>query len=307
MKVSVIIPNYNHASFLKQRIDSVINQSIEVKEVILLDDCSTDDSLEIINQYKTHPLVKHIVVNTRNSGSPFLQWQKGIDLASGEWIWIAESDDFAHRDFLKEMSMLASEYPNAGFLYCDSNILDVNDAIGGSFALAKSKRINTHRWDEIHTNSGKDELLQFMLVYGTVNNTSAAIFNASILKSIAVTTPLLRYTGDKLVFCKILLKTDIAYSPSKYNYYRAGSGKPKHTNDYFEYAFEHFLILASVFNEVPQLEKTIIKKVIVENIQINFLSQMPSRISRYMKMLFLSPKIFLSILSINLYRKLKKR
>ena len=101
--VSAIIPNYNHATFLKQRIDSVLNQSLSVYEVIILDDCSTDKSLDVINEYINHPLVRHVIINEKNSGSPFLQWQKGIDLAKGDWIWIAESDDYADINFLLKM------------------------------------------------------------------------------------------------------------------------------------------------------------------------------------------------------------
>ncbi len=98
--VSVIIPNYNHAPFLKERIDSVINQHYDNFEVIILDDCSKDNSREVIEQYRNHPKVKHIIYNEANSGSTFIQWHKGFRLAEGEYIWIAESDDVADLDFL---------------------------------------------------------------------------------------------------------------------------------------------------------------------------------------------------------------
>ena len=82
--VSVIVPNYNHARYLKQRLDTVFNQTYQNFEVIILDDKSTDNSLEIINQYKDNPHLSQIVVNEQNSGSPFKQWDKGIKLAKGE-------------------------------------------------------------------------------------------------------------------------------------------------------------------------------------------------------------------------------
>src|SRR6187549_2432119 len=92
--VSVIIPNYNHAKFLRQRLESVLNQSFRDFEVIILDDCSTDESFQVIEDYRAHPKVSHIVFNKENTGSTFIQWKKGIELAKGEWIWIAESDDW---------------------------------------------------------------------------------------------------------------------------------------------------------------------------------------------------------------------
>ena len=92
--VSVIIPNYNHARFLIERIDSVLNQSYKNFEIIVLDDKSTDNSVEIIMKYSNNKHVSQIVINDENSGSPFLQWQKGFKLAKGELVWIAESDDY---------------------------------------------------------------------------------------------------------------------------------------------------------------------------------------------------------------------
>ena len=93
--VSVIIPNYNHARYLRERIDSVLNQRFQDYEIILLDDNSTDESPTIIQSYASAPHVTHIEINEQNSGSPFAQWDKGISLAAGEFIWIAESDDVA--------------------------------------------------------------------------------------------------------------------------------------------------------------------------------------------------------------------
>ena len=101
--VSVIIPNYNHARYLEQRLDSVFRQTYQNYEVIILDDCSSDNSLEIIEKYKDDSHLSRIVVNETNSGSPFKQWNKGFSLAKGDLVWIAESDDFCELSFLEEM------------------------------------------------------------------------------------------------------------------------------------------------------------------------------------------------------------
>ncbi len=101
--VSVIIPNYNHARFLDERIQSVLNQTYQNFEVMILDDKSTDNSVEVINKYKDNPHVSHIIVNEENTGSPFKQWNKGFELAKGEWIWIAESDDSCEPEFLETL------------------------------------------------------------------------------------------------------------------------------------------------------------------------------------------------------------
>ena len=76
--VSVIVPNYNHAPYLRERIDSILNQTFQDFELILLDDCSPDNSREIINSYKDNPHVSHIVLNEENSGNTFVQWDLGV-------------------------------------------------------------------------------------------------------------------------------------------------------------------------------------------------------------------------------------
>lgn len=78
VEVSVIIPNYNYARFLQQRIDSVLAQTYTDYEIILLDDASTDDSVSILNHYKTNSRITHLEINSVNTGSPFAQWQKGL-------------------------------------------------------------------------------------------------------------------------------------------------------------------------------------------------------------------------------------
>lgn len=88
--VSIIIPNYNHAKYLDERIESCINQTFQDFEIIILDDCSPDNSKEVIEKYRNHPKVTNIIYNTTNSGSTFIQWNKGFEPAKGKYIWIGE-------------------------------------------------------------------------------------------------------------------------------------------------------------------------------------------------------------------------
>src|SRR5215467_13719414 len=96
--VSVIVPNYNHARYLRRRVDSILAQTYQDFELILLDDCSTDESRSIISEYAKDPRIR-IELNEVNSGSTFKQWNKGARMARGSYIWIAESDDRADSCF----------------------------------------------------------------------------------------------------------------------------------------------------------------------------------------------------------------
>lgn len=102
-KVSVIVPNYNHSSFLDQRIESILAQSYPNIEILILDDCSTDDSRDVINRHVNSGKNIRKIFNDKNSGNVFRQWRKGINNVSGDLIWICESDDFCEDNFLDRL------------------------------------------------------------------------------------------------------------------------------------------------------------------------------------------------------------
>ena len=104
--LTVIIPNYNYAKYLHQRIYSILKQDIAIKKMIILDDASKDDSKEVINNIY-NKLNKYIDIevlyNEVNSGSAFKQWEKGINLVKTKYYWICEADDYAKKHFLKNI------------------------------------------------------------------------------------------------------------------------------------------------------------------------------------------------------------
>lgn len=102
--VSIVVPNYNHEAFLIERLESIYNQTYKNFEVILLDDCSSDASISILNKYsQKYPEKTTCLFNEKNSGSVFRQWKKGLSFAKGELVWIAESDDYCDKDFLENL------------------------------------------------------------------------------------------------------------------------------------------------------------------------------------------------------------
>ncbi len=103
-KVSVVFPNFNHSKFLNERINSVLCQTIKPSEIIFLDDCSTDDSIQVAREILSKSGIEYqIIENETNSGCVFKQWIKGIELCSHELIWIAETDDFVDSEFLENL------------------------------------------------------------------------------------------------------------------------------------------------------------------------------------------------------------
>jgi glycosyltransferase involved in cell wall biosynthesis len=229
MLISVIIPNYNHQKFLKQRLDSVLNQTYTNFEVIILDDCSTDNSRDIIESYRNHPKINTIVYNDTNSGSTFLQWRKGIDLAKGEWVWIAESDDWCETSLLSELINGARSCSNCTLSYCQS-ILVKDDKLLPGMTVKSDACLN-----------GKVFVLEHMLSNNTIVNASMCIFKRSEYFTISQKFTEYKFMGDCLFWIEIALKGSVHISGKSLNYFR------KHVNDVTSTAYISGLYYSEYF------------------------------------------------------------
>ena len=215
--VSVIVPNYNHAKYVKQRIDSVLNQTFDDFELILLDDCSKDGSQEILFSYQDNPHVSHIIVNEANSGSPFLQWEKGINLAKGEYIWIAESDDYTASTFLERTVAELRKNPKASICYTGSYCVNSEGCILGEN--------NPDVWLEDDLAYTFTDSVQYsisrMLNVNTVYNASMVLFRKKdCLEGITAEFKKMRYCGDWLFWIYQIGKGEIVEIHRKLNYFR---------------------------------------------------------------------------------------
>lgn len=164
--VSVIVPNYNHAPFLKQRIDSILGQTYQDFELILLDDNSSDGSRDVLESYRNDPHVSHIVYNETNSGSAFRQWDKGIALAKGEWIWVAESDDYAEPTFLERLMTEVDKDPDCVLAYTATWWVDQHG----------TKLWETLQSNKVNIYSGANFIRQKLATNNSIANVSECIF-----------------------------------------------------------------------------------------------------------------------------------
>jgi glycosyltransferase involved in cell wall biosynthesis len=221
MKVSVIVPNFNHENFLCERIESILNQTEQNFELIILDDCSTDNSKEIIEQYRFLSNVK-ILYNIKNSGSPFKQWKKGIKLAKGKYIWIAESDDVADPQFLERMLNILEK--GHGLAYCRS--LDVDEQGIKKSDFFWSDGLDSNRWKSDHENDGLDEIRNYLVYRCTIPNASACVFRKD-LAPLDCGFDKMRYCGDWLFWIKLLEKTSVGFEAATMNKFRHHSSSTR--------------------------------------------------------------------------------
>jgi len=125
IRISVVVPNYNYAHFLPQRLGSIFAQTYPVHEVIVLDDASDDDSLRVVNETR---LAWERRVEWRrnevNSGSAFHQWRRAAEMARGDWLWIAEADDLTDPLFLETLVRSMAGAANPVLAFSDSARID---------------------------------------------------------------------------------------------------------------------------------------------------------------------------------------
>ncbi len=108
MKVSVIIPIYNVEPYLRKCLDSVCNQTLEDIEIICINDCSTDNSLAILNEYQDKDNRIKIIDFKENKGASVAR-NTGMAQAAGEYIGFVDSDDWVSVDFYEKLYSVASK------------------------------------------------------------------------------------------------------------------------------------------------------------------------------------------------------
>ncbi len=219
-KVTVVIPNYNHEAYIEQRVESVLSQTYKNFELFILDDCSTDNSLALIEQYRSHPKVREILINTKNSGSLFKQWSKAISMASGEYLWIAESDDMAHNNFLKTTVDVISKFPKSGLVFTDSYIID-SDGKLSQRASEKNKHLSAIGNASINRFPAMHNVFEYFISNIIIWNASAVLFRTEIIKTINTSVlSTFNNAGDLYTYLNIALKKDILYINEPLNYFR---------------------------------------------------------------------------------------
>lgn len=161
-KVSVIIPVYNTEKFLRKCLDSVCNQTLQDIEIICINDCSTDGSLEILREYAGKDIRIKLIELFENGGAAKAR-NIGIDIAEGEYLGFVDSDDFVDLDFYEKLYNKAVETGA--------------DAVKGKLYLydINTNKVYLEAWIDIN-DSVKKNKANFYFTFTT------AIYKSSLIK-----------------------------------------------------------------------------------------------------------------------------
>jgi glycosyltransferase involved in cell wall biosynthesis len=223
-KISVIVPNYNYERYLEERLTSIINQTYPIYELILLDDKSTDGSIILAEKFKQNKFLDLKMFNNEfNSGSVFKQWEKGVSISKGDYIWIAEADDLCENTFL-EKNVESFDDEDVVLSYSQSKQIDENGKIIAENYFGYTNDIDVDKWKKKYIVQGKDEISNAMVIKNTIPNVSSVVFKKYDISQIVDELNCFKIAGDWFFYVWLLEKGKIAYIPNSLNMHR------RHTN-----------------------------------------------------------------------------
>jgi hypothetical protein len=228
-RVSVVVPSYNYARYLPERLSSILDQTYPVYEVLVYDDSSSDSSPEVAETLLAQRDVAwQVSRRQRNSGSPYSAWMPGAVAAQGDLIWIAEADDVADADLLRR---LVGRVGRGGAVMAFAQSIAVDEhgqRDSAVYADYLSRFAPTWDWDGPLLVTGDHVTADVLTVFNPIPNVSGAVFDADALRAalLACGAQMLRLptVGDWLVYAATLRHGSLAYVPDVLNAHRRHSG-----------------------------------------------------------------------------------
>ena len=180
--ISAAVPNYNYARHMPARLSSIFLQSQPVREILVLDDCSTDDSLQVIPAVAAEWGRRiEIIPNQVNSGSVFKQWRKAAERARGDYLWIAEADDRSEPRFLAGLVALMQYDPTVQFTFCDSATIDADGKPLGASYKDYYATVRPNALSRTEVFEAGDFVRKFLAVKNLILNVSAVLWRREAL------------------------------------------------------------------------------------------------------------------------------
>lgn len=238
--ISVIIPIYNVEKYLKKCIDSIVYQTYEKLEIILVDDGSTDSSGEICNEYEKKD--NRIIVFHKENGGLADARNYGIKRANGEYITFVDSDDFVEKNYVEELYRLIDAYKTKIAI--------------GTMTIISNKNRNDMGKGYIEKVFSTEECLLYMLQEkGFTVSANAKIYLKDLFNDVEY--PKGRLYEDNGTTYKLILKCDrIAYScKSIYNYCLRDDSiiSQKFTMKKMDYIYLTDIECENIVNKYPDL------------------------------------------------------
>ncbi len=215
--VSIVFTSYNHKEYLKQALDSLINQTYSNLEIIIIDDCSTDGSQEILKQYEHHKNI-NLKLSTVNSGSYVKASNYGASFASGEYILFAQCDDYAEPHQVETLVKIITNNPSVGVAFSKSILVDEKGNTISDDFVGREKKFKTAVGKSGFIKGG--EMKGFLSFSCVIPNLSAALIRRGLFNHINGLSDKYLVVADWEFWLDMTEVTDFYYVATPLNYFR---------------------------------------------------------------------------------------
>lgn len=249
--VSVVVPNYNYEQFLYQRIYSILNQDYKLKEILILDDCSNDNSKQVIDSI-IKSVNKYInirkIYNTTNSGTAFKQWKKGFENVDGDYVWIAEADDYCAKNLISSLIRPIKINPSIVISYADTCFINANGSIRRKTIKPEIDIMKSGHWENDFINDGVFEVENYAFLNCTIANVSSCLIKNGDYSDLIKESCEYKQAGDWVFYVNLLKTGKISYINKTLNYYRVHGNNVSSTMNHKKHIDE----ILKIYNKIKR-------------------------------------------------------
>ncbi len=214
--VSVIVPSYNHSEFLDRRMESLLGQTYAAIEIIVIDDCSTANNVEILGKYL--PDRRVTLVARKENGGVTAVTNQGVELSSGKYVIFAQCDDDCDSRMIERLVAALQSHASAAIAFCRSQLIDEADRILGDDFMVREKAFRVRCASD--TLIGRHEMRRFLMHSCVIPNLSGALFRRSALQDVGLFSAAYRACIDWDMFFRLTDGYDFYYVAAPMNRFR---------------------------------------------------------------------------------------
>lgn len=263
MQISIITASYNYAEYINETIESVINQTIQDWELIIVDDGSTDNSVNVISEYCAKDTRIKLFCHENNQNKGLAETLKlGLEKASGDWVAFLESDDIITPDYLEKKISIINKHPDVDFIFNDVEMFGDESVQSGyiGYFIKQRNILDKQKYPtKLHKKNGD-------LFLNLIPTFSCVMAKKSLFAKLDFNCPL-KPVLDWYLWSQLMKKTMFYYIPEKLTHWRMhkqsyiNALKPNYKNDFlFRYKLIFFVYTFSAIWRIPLLLLKYIKR-----------------------------------------------